>query len=151
MADFLNSSDSVPFRHANTGSDIPLLVICDHASNAVPESLGNLGLDAHIMDTHIAWDIGAQRVAERIIKQTGCRGVFCGISRLVIDCNRPLRNSTLIPEKSDGVDIPANLNLSKEELGQRIEEIYLPYHFAIVEALSEFETPGEIGLVLERS
>lgn len=138
VAELLSSSDPQPFSRANPGSEVPLLVLCDHASNRVPEALGTLGVADHHLEAHIAWDIGAHNVAQRIVEQTGARGVFSGFSRLVIDCNRPLRNSTLVPEISDGIEITANRNLSREDLGKRLEEIYLPYHFAIVETLSEF-------------
>lgn len=148
MPGLLSSFDPPPLLHANQGSKVPMLVLCDHASNAIPLTLGKMGLDAHHLDAHIAWDIGAQRVSERIIEQTGARGVLSGFSRLVIDCNRPLRNPTLVPESSDGIEIAANLNLSKEMLGERIEEIYLPYHFAAVEALSEFSEKGIEPFVL---
>jgi predicted N-formylglutamate amidohydrolase len=52
------------------GSDVVL--ICEHASNTMPKSLGTLGLDGAALESHIAWDIGAQRVAER------CRSARCG-------------------------------------------------------------------------
>jgi predicted N-formylglutamate amidohydrolase len=148
MADLIDSGDPTPFERINGGDDVPLLVICDHASNAVPGSLGSLGVDDSLLATHIAWDIGARRVSERIVERAGGRGVICGVSRLVIDCNRPVRNPTLVPEHSDGVTIPANIGLSKEDVGKRIEQIYLPYHLAIAEVLGEFAGRGIEPFVL---
>ena len=38
------------------------LILCDHASNAVPADLGDLGLPAAEFQRHIAYDIGAAAV-----------------------------------------------------------------------------------------
>lgn len=148
MAELLGPTDPKPFLKLQGDKTVPLLVICDHASNAVPGLLDNLGIDAGLLETHIAWDIGARRVSERIVERTGGTGVFCGVSRLVIDSNRPLRNATLVPEVSHGIRIPANLGLSREQVGERIAQIYLPYHFAIVESLAEFAAQGVEPFVL---
>jgi predicted N-formylglutamate amidohydrolase len=47
-----------------------LLLLCDHASNALPRPYGNLGLPAFEFERHIAYDIGAaaatRRMAERL-------------------------------------------------------------------------------------
>src|SRR5262245_6122957 len=142
MAELLGPNDPKPFLKLQGDKTVPLFVICDHASNAVPQLLGNLGLDARLLETHIAWDIGARRVSERIIERTGGTGVFCEVSRLVVDSNRPLRSPTLVPEVSHGFRIPANIGLSREQVGERIEQIYLPYHFAIIESLAEFAARG---------
>src|SRR4051812_47735609 len=39
-----------------------VLILCDHASNAVPEDLGDLGLPETEFRRHIAYDIGAAAV-----------------------------------------------------------------------------------------
>ncbi|OWK23679.1 hypothetical protein AJ87_32165 [Rhizobium yanglingense] len=44
----------------------PLLVICEHASRALPEQFGNLGLCEEALNSHIAWDPGALAVARGI-------------------------------------------------------------------------------------
>jgi len=51
-------------------------------------------------------------------------------SRLVIDLNRHLDDSTLIPTVSDGVDIPGNANLTAAQRRRRIDELFMPYHAA---------------------
>lgn len=144
----LDSADPAPFTRLKGDPDVPLLVLCDHASNAVPRSLGDLGIDAPALASHIAWDIGARRVAETIVERIGGTGVLAGFSRLVIDCNRPLRHPTLVPETSDGIVIPANRRLDRTDIGARIELLYLPYHFAIVEALADFASRGIAPTVL---
>ena len=75
-------------------------------------------------------------------------GVFSGYSRLVLDCNRPLSHPGLIPEVSDGVGIPGNVGLTREQAGERIEKIFLPYHFAVAEELAKFSARGVEPFVL---
>lgn len=148
MARLLGLSDPPPVHVVEGDTQTPLMVLCEHASNAVPLSLRAFGVDARDMVRHIAWDVGARAVAERIATSVGGCGVFSGYSRLVVDCNRPLWSKTLIPEVSDGTDIPANRGLSWQAIAQRVEEIYLPYHLAVAEARGRFAARGVRPLVL---
>ena len=53
-----NAFEAIAGHKAGQGGHGPnLLLLCDHASNALPE--GNLGLDPGLLATHIAHDIGA--------------------------------------------------------------------------------------------
>lgn len=148
MARLLGASDPPPVFAAEGGGQAPLMVLCEHASNAVPLSLAAFGVDARDMGRHIAWDIGARAVAERVATSIGACAVFSGYSRLVIDCNRPLWSKTLIPEVSDGTEIPGNRGLSWQAIAQRVEEIYLPYHLAVAEARGRFAARGVRPLML---
>ena len=47
------------------GADARVLLVCDHASNAVPANL-RLGVPDEVMGEHVAWDIGAAAVTERL-------------------------------------------------------------------------------------
>jgi predicted N-formylglutamate amidohydrolase len=42
------------------------LLVCDHASNRVPERLGTLGLERDLLADHIGWDPGAADVAHSL-------------------------------------------------------------------------------------
>ena len=112
----------------------PFVLFCDHASNFVPAELHDLGLPQSELARHIAWDIGAAGVTEVLSEILDAPAVLCGISRLVIDCNRHLDAPTLIPEISDGTVIPGNLHLDQAARANRIERWFRPYHDA-VEAL----------------
>ena len=46
-----------------TGASTYVLV-CEHASNHIPTEYGGLGLPAHELERHIAWDIGAAALAQ---------------------------------------------------------------------------------------
>lgn len=55
----LQASDPLPFTWFNREGKAPCLIVCDHASNAIPRSLENLGLDPDHLEQPIAFDIGA--------------------------------------------------------------------------------------------
>ena len=112
----------------NHDGTAPVLIICDHASRHVPPEYGDLGLPAHQLAQHIAWDIGASQVSRRLAELLDAVAVLCGTSRLVIDCNRPLGDLASIPASSDGVHVPGNANLDGAERQRRIERYFHPYH-----------------------
>ena len=61
-APILSETDHPPFM-LNRAADTAFLVVCDHASAAIPARLGTLGLTPEILGTHIASDLGALRRA----------------------------------------------------------------------------------------
>jgi len=115
------------------------LLVCDHASNHIPVELDNLGLPPAELQRHIAWDIGAAGVTLALSEILNAPAVFSHVSRLVIDCNRQLTASGLIPPVSDGVIIPGNQNLTEAEKAARIALWFDPYHDAIEAALKQRE------------
>ena len=119
-----------------------VLVICDHASRAVPPELDNLGLDETLLRRHIAWDIGAGDVARRLAVNLGAPLVLPRFSRLVIDCNRALDDQSSIPEVSDSIVIPGNQGLDQAERERRIERYFRPYHDEIERRLDAFRFRG---------
>lgn len=127
-------SDSVPcppFRAVNGDFNRGLIIICDHASNTIPPGLSDLGMTAAQLDQHIAWDIGAARVAATLAAHFKVPAVFCGVSRLVIDCNRDPGDPASIPAEVDGIRIPGNQRLSDWRKKERAAEWFQPYHDAI--------------------
>ena len=63
--------------------DSNFLIICDHASNNIPSNFANLGLDKEILDTHIAYDIGAKEVSVHLSNILDCPLVMSDFSRFV--------------------------------------------------------------------
>ncbi len=133
----LTASDPPPFRVLNEDGTTPLLVVCDHASNHIPEHLNKLGLSDEVLADHVAWDIGSADVAELITRRLNCRAVLANYSRLLIDVNRdPGDNDpSMIPEVSDNYRIPGNQNLSPAQKQQRQTELMDPYHREIEQQL----------------
>ena len=107
------------------------LLVCDHASNHIPEELNDLGLAPAELQRHIAWDIGAAGVTLALSEILNAPAVSSRVSRLVIDCNRQLTAPGLIPPVSDGVIIPGNQHLSDAGKADRVERWFEPYHNAI--------------------
>ena len=118
------------------------VLFCDHASNYIPLELHDLGLPASELARHIAWDIGAAGVTEALSEIFDAPAILCETSRLVIDCNRHLNASDLIPEVSDGTGIPGNLHLSAAARATRIERWFRPYHDGVESILLEREARG---------
>jgi len=119
-----------PFEIVNAAGRAPLVIACDHASNAVPPEVGSLDVGDADMQRHIAWDIGAAAISRHLAKAFDAPAILCGTSRLVIDCNRQLRDPTLIPLTSDGTAVPANERLTSEHRARRISAYFDTYHDA---------------------
>jgi predicted N-formylglutamate amidohydrolase len=108
-----------------------LLLICDHAVNALPDGYGTLGLPPEEMKRHIAYDIGAYGVTRRLAATLGVPAISTRFSRLLIDVNRGLDDPTLIMRLSDGAVVPGNRSIDEEERERRVRLYYEPYHLAI--------------------
>jgi predicted N-formylglutamate amidohydrolase len=115
----------------NPGGDAPFILTGDHAGNAVPRALADLGLSPEDLARHIGWDIGAAGVARRLAPALGATAVLARYSRLIIDPNRAIGEAASIPAVSDGTSIPANAILSWSDVIARAKTFYWPYHEAI--------------------
>ena len=135
--------DPPPFQTTNLNGRTPVLLICDHASNVVPSKLNNLGLDSETLYKHIGWDIGAAKITLGLSDSLDATAILAGYSRLVVDANRKPYISGSIPEDSDGIVIPGNKDLSKENLLLRINECFWPYHKIIFNEFSKLRNRGK--------
>jgi predicted N-formylglutamate amidohydrolase len=127
---------------------LPVLVVCDHASNSIPEELQDLGVSKEHLASHIGWDIGAGRVARLLGSQLGVPVVLASNSRLVVDCNRRLDDPTAFPAESDGIQIVGNKDLAQAEREARANAFYWPYHHAIRDELVELEQLADAPAVI---
>lgn len=107
-----------------------VVLLCDHATNHVPADYQHLGLPPERFEEHIAYDIGAEAVTRKICEMMGVAAVLGPVSRLLIDCNRELDHPTLVPPASDGIDIPANKELTEKAIAARVDAYYKPFHAA---------------------
>ena len=132
-----------PFQIFENKPTTPWVIICDHASNFVPESIakGNLGLNEFEMQKHIAFDIGAKNLAVELGNILSAPVVCSNFSRLVIDPNRGEKDPTLIMQLYDGTIIPANKNIEKQEILRRLDLLYRPYHDEIERVIAPLENP----------
>jgi predicted N-formylglutamate amidohydrolase len=136
----------MPFRIVRPTGSGEFVLLCDHASNHVPEELKNLGLPRVELERHIAWDIGAAGVTEALSEIFDAPAILCNTSRLVIDCNRQLSRRDLIPEVSDGTVVPGNQNLSDTARAFRIKRWFQPYHDAIESVSAQRARPVVLSI-----
>ena len=132
----LGPNDPAPVERHNPDGAAPAVIVCDHASNAVPERLGHLGVVAGVLERHVAYDIGARGVALRLAERLDAPAILAGYSRLVIDLNRDPDDFTAIREISDGVVVPGNGALDAAARAARVETLLRPYHAAVEDAIA---------------
>ncbi|MFN4284073.1 MAG: N-formylglutamate amidohydrolase [Alphaproteobacteria bacterium] len=132
----LQPGDPPPVEIVNIGGRAPAVLVCDHASNAVPAKLRKLGLDETTLGRHIAWDIGIAMVGRRLAALLDAPLLLAGYSRLVIDLNRDPGDPTSICAISDRSVVPGNRDLRHSARAARIAEIFAPYQDAVAAAIA---------------
>jgi predicted N-formylglutamate amidohydrolase len=138
----VSPTTSEAYRQLGTPAPAGIVAVCDHASNFVPPDI-DLGIAPELLEKHIAWDIGAAGVTERLARDHGIPAHLGAVSRLVCDFNRREDAPGLVPHASDGHAIPGNLfDLAGRE--ERIERFFRPYH----EELARWLAAAEPALVL---
>jgi predicted N-formylglutamate amidohydrolase len=128
----------------NTEAPAPVLVLCDHATNRVPDCVngGSLDICADDMNRHIAFDIGALGVSRHLANTLNAPLLATNFSRLVIDPNRGEDDPTLLMKLYDGTIIPANRHADDSEKQRRLDAFHRPYHRAIAKRLDDWHTAG---------
>jgi predicted N-formylglutamate amidohydrolase len=129
-------------------ADAGLIILCDHAENVFPDGYGTLGLPPEQLKRHIAYDIGARAITERLSARLGAPAVLSRFSRLLIDPNRGADDPTLIMRLSDGAVIPGNKDLDPEEREKRTRLYYMPYHAAIDRVIETCLASGKAPAIL---
>jgi predicted N-formylglutamate amidohydrolase len=135
------------YRVVSGRADAGIVILCDHASNALPAEYGTLGLPAAEFERHIAYDIGAAAVAEHLARALEAPALFTRVSRLLIDPNRGTDDPTLIMRLSDGAIIPDNRELTALERARRIARFYQPYHDAVARVIAACRATGRVPVI----
>ena len=130
------------FERYGPEGDGGLLFVCDHASNALPERYGTLGLAAQLFDTHIAYDIGAAEVTRVLADAFHAPAILARWSRLLIDLNRGADDPTLVMKLSDGSVVPGNAGANDAEIAERRAHFHAPYHAAIASEIAAARAGG---------
>ena len=125
-----------------------ILILCDHASNAVPPDLGDLGLPETEFQRHIAYDIGAAAVTRSLARRLGAPAIVTRFSRLIIDPNRGRDDPTLVMRLSDGAVVPGNARVDEAEVQRRIARFYDPYDDAISAAIHRAMAAGHPPVIV---
>ncbi len=140
--------DAPAFEQIGGDASAGLLLLCDHASNAVPEDYDRLGLGEAAFERHIAYDIGAAAVTRGLAARFGVPAVLSRFSRLLIDPNRALDDPTLLMRLSDGAVIPGNARVDAAERQRRIDRFYRPYDDAVGALIDAAMASGRIPVIL---
>jgi predicted N-formylglutamate amidohydrolase len=148
MVTCLLEGEEAPALVVNGGGRSPFVLVCEHASNRLPKSLGTLGLPESELQRHIAWDIGAEQVARLLSRRIDAPLVLQRYSRLAYDCNRPPDSADAMPEISETTDIPGNRHLSPDDKLMRTREIYRPFHATIADLLDRRAAEGTRSVVV---
>ncbi len=128
MKSLLGENELHPAHVIHEHGTSSIVLICEHASNVIPQSLNNLGLAAEDLNRHIAYDIGAEGVSRLLSRLLDAPLVLNRYSRLAYDCNRSPEHPGAMPEISEIFEIPGNRNLSAEDKLARITKLYRPFH-----------------------
>ena len=148
MGTSLLEGEAPPALLVNGGGRSPVVLVCEHASHRLPKSLGTLGLPESELQRHIAWDIGAEKVARLLSRRIDAPLVLQRYSRLAYDCNRPPDSADAMPEISETTHIPGNRHLSPDDKLMRTREIYRPFHAAIADLLDGRAAEGASSVVV---
>jgi hypothetical protein len=105
-APILAPEDGPSFEVTNDLGISRVILVCEHASNRVPASLGSLGLTDEQLISHIAWDPGASDLSQDLSRDLDATFVEARFSRLVYDCNRPPEAVSDVPAESKCVSYP---------------------------------------------
>lgn len=114
-----------------------MVVLCEHASHFIPEAYGALGLSDEARTSHVAWDPGANLVAERLSGLFGAPYVRGEVSRLIYDCNRPPEAESAMPARSELFDVPGNVGLDQAERERRTRSVYEPFKGCLEEVMAK--------------
>lgn len=137
-----------PVRRIDGRPDAGVLLLCDHASNALPAPYGGLGLPEAEFARHIAYDIGARRATEAMAEALGAPALMTTFSRLLIDPNRGADDPTLVMRLSDGAVVPGNARIDEAEVEHRRAAFYRPYHDAIADMLARMAAAGPVPAIV---
>jgi predicted N-formylglutamate amidohydrolase len=121
----------LPFTHLPGALDGGALLLCDHASAALPPEVGDLGLSPEHFTRHIAYDIGAAELTRALAARIGAPALLTTYSRLLIDPNRGADDPTLVMRISDRALIPGNARIDDDEVARRKRQYWSPYRAAI--------------------
>ncbi|MFD1809357.1 N-formylglutamate amidohydrolase [Gemmobacter lanyuensis] len=127
----LDLDEPPPYGVINPDGVSDVLLLCEHALPRIPRRLAHLGLPKSERLRHIGWDIGALALARDLSARLDAPLFHTSYSRLVVDCNRPLDNGSLIPETSETTAIPGNRGLAAADRAERLETLFHPFQSAV--------------------
>jgi predicted N-formylglutamate amidohydrolase len=142
------SDDFEPVERIAGDPGAGIVLLCDHASNALPAGYGDLGLPPAAFGRHIAYDIGAAWLTRRLAALMNAPAVLSRFSRLLIDPNRGADDPTLVMRLSDGSVVPGNARVDKREIARRRNLYWRPYREACRKTVAAMGASGRAPVVI---
>jgi predicted N-formylglutamate amidohydrolase len=137
-----------PFVIDNPNGRSRFFLTCDHASNRMPRALGDLGLHPEQMELHVAYDVGAQVMAQRMSERLDATLIRTCYSRLALDPNRPPGSPGSIPVQSELTRVPGNEGIDEAERRRREDTLFHPYHEALGRLLDDRLARGIVPIYI---
>lgn len=125
-----------------------IILLCDHASQYIPSEYKDLGISEKLLNEHISYDIGAANLTAKISEIIRSNSLLSHFSRLLIDPNRGIDDPTLIMKFADQFIIPGNISLTSNQIEQRIESFYKPYHNQITSMINNLISKNEVPILI---
>lgn len=144
----LDLDEPPPYGVINPDGASDVLLLCEHALPRIPRRLAHLGLPKAERLRHIGWDIGALSLARDLSARLDAALFHTSYSRLVVDCNRPLDNASLIPEVSETTAIPGNRGIAADERAERLDALFHPFQAAVSRRLDLRAAAGKSTFVI---
>ncbi len=126
----------------------PVVLVCEHASHAVPMPLADRLAPNEVLLSHAGWDPGAEEIAQRLSRAFDAPLVSAAFSRLVYDLNRPPNSPDAIRSESEIHKIPGNCELTEEDLRWRTDQFYTPFHSEIDALLERRRRDGQVSVLV---
>ncbi|MBA5777317.1 N-formylglutamate amidohydrolase [Stappia sp. F7233] len=142
------SPDTAVFETRPGSLESGLILICDHASNAMPSDYGDLGLPQSEFERHIGYDIGVRDLTLLLAERFDAPAVMTTYSRLLIDPNRGEDDPTLVMRLSDGAVVPGNARVDEAERSARLQRFHKPYHAEIDRLIDVHLEAGRVPALL---
>lgn len=143
----LQEEDGPAFKVSKPDSESRFVLVCEHASNRIPQSLNDLGLNSAQLQSHVAWDPGARDLARALSADLNATLVEARFSRLVYDCNRPPEAVSAMLAETEAFQVPGNAHISAIERFARTIEIYVPFHAALARAIAVKRAVGIVPII----
>lgn len=123
-----------------------VVVICEHASKALPRGRADLGADLGLTDqtqaSHAAYDIGALGLARGLAQRLEGVLVHAPLSRLVYDLNRAPDHPAAMPPRSEVHEVPGNRALTPADRLARVRSVYRPFHATLADTIAGIMAQG---------
>jgi predicted N-formylglutamate amidohydrolase len=137
-----------PVEEIDGPCEAGVLFLCDHASNALPQRYGTLGIAPDQLERHIAYDSGAAALTRALAARFGAPALLTRFSRLLIDPNRGADDPTLVMRLSDGAIIPGNAQVGPQEIEERRRLFWRPYRDAVRARLDAMLAAGPVPAII---